>query len=590
MYSSYFVISVHKILQLSNFQGALMPESNSPLSPAMDENYADLIFNYSASQSLLEELLANYNITIINTTYAVIHISLEEFSDLELNSSNYVSIPKCLAPMDTQSLNASGITRLHNHPYIPLRGKDVAVAIIDSGIDYTNELFRNSDGSSRIAYLWDQTLVSDHPPAQFNYGTEYTKEDIDNALFSDNPFELVPSIDREGHGTFISGIAAGGENISEEFMGAAPEATLIVVKLKPAKKYLRQYFVIPDDVIAYQEDDIMTALSYVRRCAVDLGEMPISICIPLGTSMGSHTGGIPLSQYINRLSTYSKTAITVAAGNEGNSRHHFSADIDPSLGFQEAELRVGENEPGFTLEFWGNSPTSYTVTLLSPSGEEERLLLLPPVSQQTLRFVFLKTIIFVNFILIENQSGRQLIMFRFVNPAPGIWKFTIQSSNPQKDTFHMWLPVTSFLSEDTYFLRSSPFTTVTSPGNANNVITATAYNYRDDSIYLNVSRGFNTNNIVTPTFAAPGVDIIGPLPNGRFTTRSGTSIAAAHTCGAAALFLEWAIVNKNIPFLNGIGLKNYLIRGTRCPRHIEYPNPEWGYGILDLYNVFESLT
>lgn len=567
-----------------------MPESILPVSPAMDENYADLIFNYSASRLLLEDLLTNYDITIINDTYAVIHIPLEILSSLELNSSNYVSIPKCLAPMDSQSLNASGITRLQNHPYIPLRGENVAVAIIDSGIDYTSELFRNSDGSSRIAYLWDQTIVSDHPPAQFGYGAEYTKEDIDNALASDTPLKLVPSTDTEGHGTFISGIAAGGENIAEQFMGAAPEATLIVVKLKPAKSYLRRYFVIPDDVTAYQEDDVMTALSYARRCAVNLGEMPVSICVPLGTSMGAHIGGIPLSQYINRLNTFSKTAVTVAAGNEGNSRHHFSADIDPALGFQEVELRVGDNEPGFTLEFWGNSPTSYTVTLLTPSGEEETLLLLPPSSRQTLRFIFLKTVIYVNFILIENQSGRQLIMFRFVNPAPGIWKFTIQSSNPQKDTFHMWLPVTPFLSENTYFLRSSPFTTVTSPGNASNAITATAYNYRDDSIYLNASRGFSASNAVTPTFAAPGVNITGPLPNGRFTTRSGTSISAAHTCGAAALFLEWAIVNENIPFLNGIALKNYLIRGTRHTRHIEYPNPEWGYGILDLYNVFESLT
>lgn len=567
-----------------------MPESNLPISPAMDENYADLIFNYSASRPLLEELLTNYNVTIINNNFAVIHIPLEEFSQLQLNSSNYVSIPKCLAPMDTQSLNASGITRLHNHPYIPLRGNNVAVAIIDSGIDYTNELFRNPDGSSRIAYLWDQTIVSDHPPTQFNYGAEYTKEDIDNALASDTPLELVSSVDTDGHGTFISGIAAGGENIAEQFMGAAPESTLIVVKLKPAKQYLRQYFVIPEDAVAYQEDDIMTALSYVRRCAIDLGEMPVSICIPLGTSMGAHIGGMPLSQYINRLNTFSQTAVTVAAGNEGNSRHHYSAGIDPTLGFDEVELRVGENESGFTMEFWGNSPSSYTVTLLSPSGEEEELLLLPTSSAQTLRFVFLKTIIFVNFILIENQSGRQLIMFRFVNPAPGIWKFTIQSSNIQTDTFHMWLPVTSFLSEETYFLRPSPFTTVTSPGNANNAITATAYDYRDDSIYLNASRGFNANNVVTPSFAAPGVNIIGPLPNGRFTTRSGTSIAAAHTCGAIALFLEWAIVEKNVPYLNGIGLKNYLIRGARRPRLLEHPNQEWGYGILDLYNVFESLT
>ena len=566
-----------------------MPSSTT-LPAAIDENYGDFIFNYSASISYLEYLQQFYPTNVVNDTYAIIYAPLSDALQMSLNSYSYGSFPNYYVPMDTQSMNASGITRLHNQPYIPLRGNQTAVAIIDSGIDYTNDVFRNSDGSSRIAYLWDQTIISDNTPPTLNYGTEYTKEDIDRALQTENPFDLVPSQDTSGHGTFTAGIAAGGENIQEQFVGAAPEATLIVVKLKPAKQYIHDFFFLPDDALIYQEDDIMTALSYVKNCAQRLGDIPLSICIPLGSNMGAHLGSSPLAAFINSLNRQSQVVVSVAGGNEGNARHHFTATLESSVGSFEVELKVGEEQQGFTLELWGDSPTTQQVTLQSPSGEIQPLYLEPPYSQQTIRFVFVNTIVFVNFILIENQSGRQLVMFRFQNPAPGIWKFAIQNKTPHTVTFHMWLPVTPLTLEDTYFLRSSPNNTITEPGNAQNVITAVAYNHRDDSIYLNSSRGFSPDNTIVPTLAAPGVDVRGPLPRNRYTTRSGSSIAAAHVCGAAALFLQWAIVYGNIPFLNGIGVKNYLIRGSRRPRNIEYPNPEWGYGILDLYNVFETLT
>ncbi len=566
-----------------------MPSSNS-LPPAMDENYADFIFNYSASVSYLEYLQQFYTTNVINDTYAIIYTPLIEAAQMPINSYGYGSIPKYYVPLDTDSMNASGITRLQNHPYIPLRGNGIAVAIIDSGIDYTNEVFRNNDGTSRIAYLWDQTIVSENTPPELDYGTEYTKADIDNALQSESPFDIVPSQDTSGHGTFTAGIVAGGENVSERFIGAAPNATLIVVKLKPAKKYIYDHFFLPNDVLVYQEDDIMTALSYVKNCARRLGEIPLSICIPLGTNLGAHLGTSPLGNYVNALNRQSQIVVSVAGGNEGNARHHFSSSIESSVGSEEVELKIGEQEHGFTMEIWGDSPATQGVTIQSPSGEMQPLFLVPPYSEQTLRFVFLNTIIFVNFVLIENQSGSQLIMLRFSNPAPGIWKFIMQNRNSHKITFHMWLPITPLISADTYFLRSSPYTTITSPGNADNVITAVAYDYRDDSIYLNSSRGFSPDNTIVPTLAAPGVDIIGPLPGNRFTTRSGTSVAAAHVCGAAALLLEWAIINDNVPLINGTGVKNYLIRGTRRPRNMEYPNPEWGYGILDLYNVLETLT
>lgn len=567
-----------------------MPENNPPLPPAVDENYANFIFNYNASPSYLSYLTRTYQLSVINSTFAIIYVPLDDFESFTANSYIYGSIPKCYAPMDVESMNASGITRIQNQPYIPLTGNGIAVAIIDSGIDYTNPLFRNNDGTTRIARIWDQTIQSNNPPKNFSYGTEYTSEDINLALTSETPLEQLPSTDTEGHGTFISGIVAGNEDVENRFIGAAFNATIIVVKLKPAKKYLRELFLISETATAYQEDDIMAALTYARLAAFQLNDIPLSVCLPLGTNSGAHLGISPLAVYCNNLNRLYQTVISVAAGNEGNARHHYSADLEPSNTYHDIEINVASQEQGFSLELWGSSPTSHDLIIQSPSGERQEIFLTPPYSTQTINFIFINTTIYVNFFLIENQSGKQLIFFRFISPAPGLWKFQIRNNNPYKTSIQMWLPVTSFLSGDTYFLRPSPFVTVTEPGNADDIISVAAYDYRDDSIYINSSRGFSADNTIVPTLTAPGVNIKGPGLNGRYTTRSGTSIAAAHTCGAAALFLEWAILLQNAPLINGIGVKNYLIRGTRRSPALEYPNQEWGYGILDLYQVFESLT
>ncbi|MDE6313831.1 MAG: S8 family peptidase [Lachnospiraceae bacterium] len=567
-----------------------MPESSNSISPAVDENYASFIINYGASITFLERLKQMYTVYVISDTYAIIYLPIEEANLSSSAAYGYGSIPKCYAPMDLSSVNASGITRLQTHPFVPLRGNGVAIAMIDSGIDYTNPLFRNNDGSTRIAYLWDQTIESGTPPELFPFGSEYTADDINAALESNTPLEVLPSRDTDGHGTFLSGIAAGSENIEERFIGVAPESMLMVVKLKPAKTYLRDFFFITENATVYQEDDIMMALAYVKSCASRLSDIALSICLPFGTNMGSHTGSSSLSSYCNILSRLSPLVLSVAGGNEGNARHHYSETLEVSQEYHPVEFRVGDNVQGFSMEFWGDAPTSHSFIFQSPSGERQTLVLRPPYGEQNIRFIFVNTIIYINFALVENQTGRQLILFRFSNPAPGLWRLLVRNNTPFPVKIQLWLPVTSFLSDETYFLRPSPYTTITEPGNAENMITATAYDYRNDSLYLNAGRGFSADDSIVPTLAAPGVDIIGPLPNGRFVTRSGTSIAAAHTCGAAALFLEWSVVNQNLPFINGTSVKNYFIRGSRRPKDLQYPNPEWGYGILDLYNVFESLT
>src|SRR5690606_31713928 len=142
---------------------------------------------------------------------------------------------------------------------------------------------------------------------------------------------------------------------------------------------------------------------------------------------------------------------------------------------------------------------------------------------------------------------------------------------------------------NTYFVRSNQDTTVVDPGNAYALVDGPAYNPEDDSIYINASRGFNRLGAVTPKVAAPGVTVIGPTLTQSFTPFTGTSVAAAHTAGIAAMMLEWGIIRGNYLEFDTAEVKNYLIRAARRDQNLIYPNTQWGYGIVDIFNVFDIL-
>ena len=561
-----------------------------PENPAQSEHFGDFIVKYMQKVENTMELFPGTTFQAVNEIFGILYVPLENTGELEITGTSYNSIPKCYTYMDMEAAGASGITRLHDHPYLKLRGKGTAVAVIDSGIDYQNEVFRNA-GGSRIAYLWDQSLEeeSDMGAAKVPYGRLFRKKDIDLALDSENPFSIVPSRDTNGHGTALAGIAAGNMVQGENFTGAAPEATLIIIKVKPAKQYLRNFYLYPPEAEVFQEDDVMMAIAFAIRLAKELG-VPLSICVGIGSSQGAHLGTNALSQYVDYVANFSQVSVSVAAGNEGNTRNHSTGIFSQEREKIVTELRVAEREQGFTMEFWGEPPEIYELSIQSPTGEILKVSSSIGSRTQELSFVFVETKVYVNYILIERQTGYSLVYIRFFHPASGIWKIFTHGKNKQNVQFHMWLPVEGLISQDTYFLEPSPYKTVTAPGDARNSITATAYQHRDGSIYIAAGRGYTPDGMVTPHLAAPGVNVKVPLVRGGFGTRSGTSISAAQTAGIAALLFEWAIIRDNQPFFTGSSVKYYLQRGARREENMQYPNPEWGYGRVDLYHTFELLT
>ena len=556
------------------------------VSPAQNEMYADFIVKYMGD---FQEDLGDVPGLIfqkINAIYGVVYAPLTEIDALNISTYSYSFIPKCYTHMDFGSLSASGITRLQEHPYLQLKGQGTAIAIVDSGIDYRNPLFQNEMGS-RILCIWDQTLEGDG--TEVPYGRVFWKNDIDRALASENPLEIVPSTDTNGHGTRMAAVAAGNYFPEENFSGAAPEATLIVVKVKQAKKYLREFYLFPSEAELFQENDIMVGMDFAVRTANDR-KLPLSVCLGIGSSQGAHIGRNPLSIYVDYASQFSLISASIAAGNEGAARHHYAGRLTHRENQASAELRVGNKEPGFTMEFWGEPPEIYNLSLQSPTGEILDISASLGDVTQELSFIFVETRVEVNYVSIERQTGYTLAYFRFIQPAAGIWRIFVQGRDGQNVEFHMWLPVQGLISEETYFLEPSPYNTVTAPGDSLESITVTAYQYRDNSLYVQASRGFMPDGNVVPQVAAPGVQIRVPQLNGLYGLASGTSLSAAQTAGAAALLFEWAVVRGNQPYFTGSSVKNYITRGAKREDRLTYPNRDWGFGRMDLYHTFELLT
>ena len=548
------------------------------------EDYADFITRYYERPAEFLARAGTDCIDFINYQFAVVHLPQAVARELTISTATYSAIPKLYALLDLTSLDAAGILSAARLPPLSEQGRGVMIGFIDTGIDYQDPLFQNKDGSTRILGIWDQTLGNDSPGVSHSssifpvsYGTQYTKEQIDAALRSENPLESVPSTDTNGHGTMVASIAAGNETADGSFSGAAPNCYLGIVKLKPAKQYLRDFFLIRENADAYQENDIMMGVSYLFALANQY-HTPLVICLAVGTNMGSHTGTSNLSTFLNEMSTFPGTAFVVAAGNETGYAHHYRGSTSPGNQVHQVELNIGETTRGFSMEFWAQNTAAYTIGFRSPSGEVIEGPALRNMEADTLRFLLEGTKITVYSRIVSNADGSQLIFLRFQDPFPGIWTLTITNRTDISDSFHLWLPNRSFIPEDTYFLRPDPDTLITEPGNASYPITVGAYDHTTGGIYIHSSRGFSRSGVIKPELAAPGVG-----------TLTGTSAAAAHVAGAAAILLNWGILQGNDPYMNSSTIKTYLIRGADRTPSRTYPNREFGYGTLNLYQAFLNL-
>ncbi len=529
----------------------------------------DLIVKYSGSLERVREI-ANQVTELLNE-YAIVTI-LESRIDLlsRLSEIEYIEKPKRLFFQITNGKRVSCINPVQQTPF-SLYGNGVLLGIVDSGIDYSLPEFRNGDGTTRIRMLWDQT-ISGNPPDGYARGTEYTREQINEALMAETLEErrmLVPSVDNTGHGTAVAGIAA----------TIASKADLIVVKMGVSRENG-----FP------RTTELMLGVDYIIRKALEF-QMPVAVNISFGNTYGAHDGTSLLERFLDDISNFWKSVICVGNGNEGTTAGHISGNL--IMGEDtEVALGVQMNEPTINVQIWKSYAEEVDISIVNPSGVR-----VGPIQEilGTQRFVLGGTKILLYYGEPSPFSVRQEIFLDFLPQntyiSSGEWRIILTPRKIISGAYQMWLPVQSALNIGTAFLNPTSTTTLTIPATAGRVISVGAYDARTftyaDFSGRGPTAGFEGTGAFKPDIAAPGVNVVTVEVGGGNIQVSGTSFAVPFVTGSAALLMEWGIVKENDPYLYGEKVKAYLRRGARrLPGFQEWPNNEVGYGALCVRDSF----
>ena len=548
---------------------------------------------------VVEELIAGYAILTVPESGMDILAVTEQIE--------YVEKPKRLFFDDLEGNTASCYTP-GGQLFGTLTGKGVLVAVIDSGISYWNQDFRKADGSTRIRYLWDQVL-----------GMEFSMEQINEALATgsrEQAEQIVPSIDTTGHGTAVAGIAAGGGGRGGAvYAGTARESELLIVRLGA-----------PRADSFPRTTELMRALTYTVNKAIAL-QMPVAINLGFGNTYGAHNGTSLLERFLDNISEIGRCVVCVGSGNEGASGGHVGGSVAVTgrrergsgvtsvwntesttnivnnfdryvtENMTRVELTVGTYETGLNVQLWKEYTDRYVVIMVSPSGES-LLVDTDRPGKQTYRLGQTRILLYngepapyltsqeIYFDFLPAGDGRYL--------DSGVWTFLLEPIETITGNYTFYLPSGTARNESTRFVRTTPDVTLTIPSTASKVITVGAYNpvyesYADFSgrgyLYQEQVNSRTSDSFVKPDLVAPGVNVMAPDRNGGYAPVTGTSFATPFVTGAAALLMQWGIVEGNDPYLYGEKVKAYLRRGAKPIRgEREYPNARVGYGALCVEN------
>ena len=540
-----------------------------------EENVWELIVNYSGTLEAVRQTARS--VTELLNGYAVIVIEEERIGQLaQLPEVEFIEKPKKLYFQTDVGRQVSCIDIVQDMP-LSLRGKGTLIGIVDSGIDYENAEFRNEDGTTRIVSLWDQS-VNGRPPAGYLAGTEYTREQIDAALATEDKEvrrQMVKTSDVSGHGTAVAGIAAGNGRGSEgrRFRGAAPEAELIIVKMGA-----------PREGGFPRTTELMRGVDYIVRKAVEL-RRPVAINISFGNTYGSHDGTSLVERFLNDIADMWKNVICIGSGNEGASAGHVSGKVRRQIS-ETVELAVQQREPALSIQIWKSYVDEMGVSVISPSGRQAGPFYEFLGAQ---RYILGDTELLIYYGEPKPYSVKQEIYLSLLPGKQyiesGVWKIVLTPGRIVDGEYQMWLPTQTSLNMGTAFLQPNSMSTLTIPSTASLAVTVAAYDARTFSYADFSGRGpagmYEGENVLKPDIAAPGVRVTAPVPGGGYQSFSGTSFAAPFVTGSAALLMEWGIVRGNDPYLYGEKVKAYLRKGAKQLAGYErWPNALLGYGAL----------
>ncbi|MCU9808865.1 S8 family peptidase [Paraclostridium sp. AKS46] len=458
---------------------------------------------------------------------------------------------------------------MQNNSNIPITGKGVLVAVIDSGIDYLHEDFIYPDKTSKIEYIWDQT-IDGKPPKGYKIGTEFSREDINKAIQA-NDKNLTK--DETGHGTMISGICSGLGNLNKQYSGVALDSELIIVKLKKIDKN-------------YDSTFFEAGIRYAYEKSIELNK-PIVINLSLGSNslIGATENVLSEEPAFTR-----GVCIVSAAGNEGNTQTHSMGKISFVGQQKDVELEIFEDESLLEINIWINKPDKISAAVIAPSGEQSKFIKVSSYNEVSGLFDLEATWYVITYVYPTEYSGQEQITVLLKNATKGIWKIRLKGEYITNGTYNAYLPNRAIINPGTKFRDSTSAYTINYPSTYGDVISAGAYNLVENSIWPPSSRGPTINGLSRPDIVAPAVNIISTYPGNTYATLTGTSAAGAYLAGSVALYLQYTLVDNYYPlkgFTNMI--RTYIHAGARRNSEIIYPNEIYGYGILDIRGAFDQL-
>lgn len=485
---------------------------------------------------------------------------------------NYEAAILSRAPIDRRMINSNsnggGINQTLRY-----KGENVYIGIISqTGIDYTKDFLRTSSGESRIAQYWVQQ--------EANEGVVYTKEQINEALASDMPENIVPLQREENYTTTILGLVGGKIGTYEAI---ATQAEFLVAQVNEAPSVLQRIYggntanpgiLMPDMVIA----------AYHMLEVAQIANKPLVLIIPYNTNLSAHDGTSVYEQILGTLAMKQSCTLVAPTGEEANKNHHQTM-ADSGNFVPNVYLQAGEKSESLLGVVYMKNTLQEPITLYPPN-DSEKSIRLDEKGVYNLRSGTVYTTGLQN----DYQNGARMVRFRIENMNTGRWRIErIPSPEYSTARIDIWLAQET-LNPYVTLSPSSPFVTLGSNSAIRNLVGVGSYDSENLVVLASSGRGYDWNGIVEPLCVTQGKKeiIIGGVSSGYEV--SGTIVSAAFLAGAMAVIYDKWFKESEEPYANSLIMQNYILSNLTQQTGVTYPNPSQGYGIFDLRMLEDILN